>query len=68
MPTTAAPALPIPPTTSPTKQPVQATQTDINIVLIMSNLVNRNMTFQEEESFIYELLEFFFLNSPDDVR
>lgn len=68
MPTTAAPALPIPPTTSPTKQPVQATQTEINTVIIMTNLVNRNMTLQEEESFIYELLEYFFLYSTDDLR
>lgn len=68
MPTTQSPTLTSPPTVPPTRSPVNSIPIEVNIVLTLRNVVNRNMTTQEEEFFIYELLEFFFLNSPENVR
>lgn len=68
MPTTQSPTLSSPPTVPPTRSPVNSIPIEVNIVLTLRNVVNRNMTTQEEEFFIYELLEFFFLNSPENVR
>lgn len=68
MPTTAAPAISRPLTVSPTLPPLTATDTEVNVVLSLRNTANRNMTEQEEDDFVYELLEFYFIHAYDFLR
>lgn len=67
MPTTESPTSSQPPTMSPTQSPMESIPTEANIVITLRNTLNRNMTIGEEEFFIYELLEFFFLHTPETL-